>query len=107
MTSDWTFTDQDKRIAGGLQRLLPERLFDAHAHLYRIEDVKLTSQSVWSEGPAEVNVDLWRDHVGKHVGRDRLHGALFLATPLPNRGIERINDFVVEQARSRTRLSGG
>ncbi len=106
MNANWIFTDGDKKIRDEIQSSLPQRLFDAHAHLYRVEDLNLTAQSLWTQGPEEVNIGVWRDRLGKQVGNDRLDGAICLATPLPNCNIERVNGFIVEQMRTNPSCRG-
>ncbi len=56
---------------------LPARLFDAHAHLYRLETLT-TVPACMREGPASVTPSVWRKALAAHVGSSRVGGALFL-----------------------------
>ena len=78
----WQFTDTDKCAAEALQRRLPSRLYDVHAHLYHTGNVRPPVPFLeW--GPQEGCLSLWRQMIGRQVGADRLHGGLII--PYPSR----------------------
>lgn len=58
--SKWTFNDDDRKLAEALRSFLPDRVFDFHAHIYRLTDLNVSSDSsgLWGEGPEEVSVDV-------------------------------------------------
>ena len=56
MIDNWRFTDLDEQVAQEFQDFLPERVFDAHAHVYRVADLNLEGSSLFLEGPPEVMV---------------------------------------------------
>ncbi len=100
MLGNWTFTDTDDEVARELDSFLPERIFDAHAHIYRVDYLNsgLESPNVLVDGPADITVDLWRERIENQVGKGRLLGGLFFGAPVtPVMDVQRSNDFVVEQ----------
>jgi glutamate-1-semialdehyde 2,1-aminomutase len=101
MPANWTFDDLDRRIAAELQGFLPDRLCDAHAHLYRTSSLNLAGPSLWTEGPEVVDVAAWREHIGRQVGAERLAGALFVANPCGDlQAMAAENAFVIAQCDS-------
>jgi len=40
MIDNWTFTEIDRKIAKEMADFLPERIFDSHAHIWRVADWK-------------------------------------------------------------------
>jgi len=96
MTS-WTFNDIDQKLVGELQDFLPERVFDAHAHLYRTADLNAGPSSLYAQGPDEVGMEVWRAHHARFFGADRLKGGLFLGTPAVGCNVERLNAYLVAQ----------
>ena len=96
MTKNWTFSELDEKIAQDLQGFLPDQIFDAHAHAYRVDDLVLTGPSMLAEGPAEVTVEVWREYLGRQVGRRRLAGGLFFPARMEP-PTDNSNDFIVGQ----------
>ena len=95
MIDNWTFTEIDRKIAEEIADFLPERIFDSHAHIWRVADWKNSPTGVFTEGPREITIDVWREHVGRQMGEARLVGGFFLGVPMCD--IDRMNDFLVEQ----------
>ncbi len=96
----WTVTSADKALIAQQSPRLPPRLFDAHAHLWRVSDLD-PAPAFFEAGPAEAGVPEWRRWIGALLGpRVRPAGGLFL--PYPTRGgdIEAANRHAVEQAQS-------
>ena len=60
----WTFTAEDRAAARALAARLPDRLFDAHVHLYEQAHVSPRGPLIRT-GPATAGVDAWRRSVGK------------------------------------------
>ncbi len=99
MVGNWTYTELDAEVAQELQALLPERVFDTHAHVYHAPEVKRPEPHLFQEGPPVVTVDLWREYVGRLVGESRLAGAFVVANPLVDRAIlDSENAFVLRQS---------
>jgi glutamate-1-semialdehyde 2,1-aminomutase len=97
MVENWTFGDLDERVAQELRGFLPERVFDAHTHVYRVADLYLEGASLFAEGPAEVGIDVWRERSAQIFGEGCLQGGLFLATPTANCDRVRVNDYLISQ----------
>ncbi len=97
MVENWTFTDLDKQAAQELQGFLPERIFDAHAHVYRVNDLNVEGAGLFGEGPPEVGIGTWREYGARIFGESRLEGGLFLATPTANCDPERVNAYLLAQ----------
>ncbi len=96
MPTGWTFTEADRFLAERLQARLPRRVFDAHAHVYRREHIRVPVPFL-EGGPQEADHGVWLGHIGALVGANRLCGALF--APYVSRGCELdvINDYVAAQ----------
>ncbi|MFC1452007.1 aminotransferase class III-fold pyridoxal phosphate-dependent enzyme [Verrucomicrobiota bacterium] len=97
MATGWDFTAADADLAAVLRERVPERVFDAHMHLYAVEHIDPCPAFVrW--GPERADLGAWRRYMGSQIGESRLSGAL--CTPFPSKGgsIEAVNEFVVEQA---------
>jgi len=62
----------------GLADWLPETLFDAHAHLYRMDTLATVPDSFRDFGHAVVTPEVWRKALAAHIGPSRVGGALFL-----------------------------
>ena len=95
----WHQTDADRSLLAELAGRLPERIADAHAHIYRTAHLDPVPDFI-EPGPADSGIEEWRAHVGTIVGgAERLDGALIL--PYPNRSSDtaEVNRFVVEATR--------
>lgn len=98
MGGNWTFNETDRKLALELQDFLPERIFDAHNHIYRAEDLNLTAASFWTEGSAEVSIDTWRQCLAPMVsGASRLLGGLFFPVPGVASDLPKGNGYLLEQ----------
>ena len=106
MAGDWTFGEVDEAIAGTLARVLPDAVFDAHAHLYRVSDLSVPVPDFAARGPASATLAEWRRHTEQQVGRGRCRGGLFFPIPSVDQagadraGVDRANDFLLEQLSS-------
>ncbi len=96
-TGNWTFTETDAVIAAAVQKYLPDRLFDIHAHLYRKNDLGRPCPEFVGQGPDIADVDVWRTLLGDLCGAERLAGALFVPYPVKTGDVEAGNAFLVEQ----------
>ena len=81
MAKNWDWSDADADVAKTLQQQLPDRVFDAHAHLYRTADLGAEPSALFAAGPATVDVAQWRSHLGRQVGAGRLVGGLLFPVP--------------------------
>jgi len=97
LVKNWEFLESDEQILSQLCCILPERVFDIHAHIYKIE--LLGEQSdLYTKGPKEASVEVWRENVGRIIGIDRLADGLFIPPP-PSAAeyIEAANQYVLSQ----------
>jgi glutamate-1-semialdehyde 2,1-aminomutase len=98
MPGNWTYCDLDRNLAEELGSFIPERVFDAHAHLYRAASVQESKPGLFAQGPQVVTADVWREHIERQVGKSRLVGAFFVANPpVDPPSIVGENSFVLEQ----------
>jgi len=104
---NWTLEPLDEQIAGEIQAALPPRLFDAHAHIYRVADMRPEADGILVEGPDDVGVSQWRDSMERQVGAGRLCGGLLFPVPfVPEGGNDRANDYLFEQVAEDPMLKG-
>ena len=104
MESFWTHNELDRGIAEELQAFLPARVFDMHAHVYRVADLAQTSP-FFAAGPSETTVEVWRQHMSRHFLKPDLVGGLFLPAPFVSAdpdgsGFDLANGFLAEQLRT-------
>ena len=89
MIRDWMFEKEDAVAAKSMTAGLPAKVFDVHAHLYRKDMLPIPKgNSILATGPDEVTPAVWREHLGRQVGCDRVAGSLFI--PFPSAVQERI-----------------
>ncbi|MHB8897592.1 MAG: aminotransferase class III-fold pyridoxal phosphate-dependent enzyme [Thermoguttaceae bacterium] len=93
----WALAEYELAAAEQLQARLPERVFDAHAHIYRLADLPSPPPLV-AGGPLQVHLDHWRVAVGEQVGAKRLEGALLLPYPVKGLDVAAANRFVLAEA---------
>jgi glutamate-1-semialdehyde 2,1-aminomutase len=99
MQTNWSFTELDARVAAELQPLLPEALYDFHAHLYRLADARGQQVGLFAEGPEVAGLDAWRTHVERQVGRGRLRAGLFFGYPVAGCDLDGSNQFISSELR--------
>ena len=98
MPHNWTHDALDAAIAKELQGFLPQRVFDAHAHVYRVSSLRTSTPDLFSEGPEMATAEVWRQHIERHVGKGRLVGAFLATNPPRNRAdIAEENAFLLKQ----------
>jgi len=100
MPGNWSFTDTDATLAKEIQARLPGKVFDCHAHIYRVRDMHVTPPNFVLEGPPAAPIEEWRKHIGRQVGAERLRGGLFMPNISPTCDIAKANEFVFEQLKS-------
>jgi glutamate-1-semialdehyde 2,1-aminomutase len=101
----WSFTAEDRIAARELGARLPDRLFDAHAHLYESAHVSPGGPLIRT-GPATAGVDAWRRFLGRQVGASRLRHAICVPFPSQQGDLEAANRFVLKEIRRRKGLRG-
>ncbi len=97
MAGNWEFTQTDRLTSAEFHEHLPRRVFDAHAHLYRVADLDVGGHRLFAEGPDEAGLSQWREHIGRQVGCVRLDAGLFIPDPRPLRGIGAVNKYVLAE----------
>ncbi|MBI1301114.1 MAG: aminotransferase class III-fold pyridoxal phosphate-dependent enzyme [Alphaproteobacteria bacterium] len=95
----WNFNAYDAAVIAGLRDFLPDKVFDSHAHIYRVKDLHLDPRqhNLWSGGQEEVSIESWREHVAPFFTGTELIGGLFFPAPLPQADILASNAYLVEQ----------
>jgi glutamate-1-semialdehyde 2,1-aminomutase len=93
----WALARHDRAAAEELQTRLPERIFDAHAHVYRVADFS-APPTLAAGGPREVGLQHWREALGEQVGPERFRGGLLLPYPAKDLDVPSANDFVLAEA---------
>ena len=63
MERGWTFNEFDGKAVKQFSRFIPEKIFDFHAHMYCVPDLNLQAPSIWSGGPSEVFIDVWKKYL--------------------------------------------
>jgi len=70
---------------------LPPRIFDAHAHLYRVDQLGDAVSPLITDGPAAMGFDAWR------TAHHQSSGGLFFAYPTLTMDMGGANQFVLDQ----------
>jgi glutamate-1-semialdehyde 2,1-aminomutase len=96
----WQANATDRDLLVEMSDILPDRVLDAHAHLYRVADLGLTADHWLRQGPEAAGVAAWREGVGALVGRERLAGGLFIAFPAASGDMDAANAWVIQEAES-------
>ena len=101
MDPGWKFDKADENVAEELRGFLPKRIFDAHAHIWRVVDVG-GKFGFFSQGPDVATAETWRTSLGKFFPDADIVGAILMAihkagSADPLRRLDAANDFLVEQ----------
>ena len=99
MIENRAFTDVDREILEKIQDFIPEKVFDAHAHLWQLKDCYFPEKSEIAQGPKKATIEIWQKFVGRLIGKSRLKGGLFIGFPLCN--IDKTNDFLINQLKNK------
>jgi len=102
MTSNWTFNENDRKVAEDLADFIPKRVFDIHAHLYDTSpsDEGL-SQGFFGQGPEQVTYVEWQRRLSRQMGKGRITEGLFFPIPtLSANDPEKGNEFLLQQVAS-------
>ncbi len=100
------FNTADRKSANQLAQFLPEKIFDIHAHVYHTSDLNLSTSCVWSEGPSEVTVSIWRSHLLELLDGKELCGGLFFPAPAPEADLKKENTYLINQLKRETSCRG-
>jgi glutamate-1-semialdehyde 2,1-aminomutase len=89
-------TDAEKEILAELTSFLPDKVFDSHAHLWRVEDCRFSPGCETAEA-ADGTVSRWRGSLERIFGPARVRGGFFLGEPRSD--LDKANDFLVSELR--------
>ena len=89
-----TLSGPEKEILTELEDFLPGRVFDAHAHLWRVKDCRFTPGCEIAEA-ADGTIERWRESQSLLFGKPRVVGGFFLGEPRSD--IDGANAFLVSQ----------
>jgi len=101
MPDNWDWNERDEAAARQLQRRLPEEIFDAHAHLYRVEDLGGDINRLIAAGPRLADVEAWRGSLARQVGPSRVVGGLLSPMPCAECDLDAANRFILAQVQDR------
>ena len=79
-----------------LGAFIPDRIFDAHAHLYRREFFRGSVPALVTKFP-EMGLNDFRQIMGELIPNRKISGGLFFGWPDPEIDLERNNDFVRDE----------
>lgn len=106
MQYTWANDSFDKEASERLSSFLPEKIFDFHAHIYRVSDLNLSDPGLWTDGPAEVTISVWRQYLSEFLGNEKLAGGLFFPAPSPKCNINEANRFLAAQVKKENFSAG-
>ena len=93
----WNEAAVDQWLKAKIVPRLPERIFDAHMHIYRAADFGEAVPEYMTYDPF-ADLSHWRGHLGRMVGgEERLSGALVLPFPTVHHDTHDINKWVTER----------
>ncbi|MEN6604689.1 MAG: amidohydrolase family protein [Bryobacteraceae bacterium] len=95
----WNITASDSELfQRELDSFLPHRVFDAHAHFYRLEDFGANPPALRSAGPTPAGLAEFRDWSCR-LTPGREYSALVLGFPAAGLDVEAANRFVAAEVR--------
>lgn len=101
-----TCNDIDIEYMSELKKILPERIFDAHAHIYRERDLNLEKTSHALPQVSEISIDYWKTNLSKQLGGVTPEGGLFCPYPSPNCNIDAANDWLIDELKKHPQSRG-
>lgn len=106
-TTDWTITDWDRELfRRELDSFVPSRIFDAHAHVYRLADFAPgTAPAFVVAGPSVAGVSELERYLGELIPGRPMEGLYF---PYPHCGVDTAsaNEFLGTELSARPRSRG-
>jgi len=106
MNNNWIFNENDRKVACQLSGFLPDKIFDIHAHLYRIPDLNIPPTGIFAKGPAEVSYAVWKTRLTELLSEKELIGGLFFPVPTEKCDLKSANNFLLSQIKEE-KLSRG
>ncbi len=96
MANNWSLNDVDENVLVRLRASLPEKVFDVHAHVYKLSDLNLSADHVLRRRPESASIASWRNGVGAIVARN-LTGGLFFPYPAAEADVKACNKYLLAQ----------
>jgi len=96
-------TVAEQEILAELADFFPSRIFDAHAHLWRVKDCLFPPGCEFARS-ADGSIESWRESQERIFGSGRIVGGLFLGEPRSNP--EAANDYLIDELRSAPQSRG-
>jgi glutamate-1-semialdehyde 2,1-aminomutase len=90
-------TQADRYVLEELADFLPDRVFDAHAHLWRVKDCRFPPGCEIAQA-ADGTIESWRESQERIFGPGRVWGGLFLGEPRSD--ADGASDFLVKQLKN-------
>src|SRR5690625_3764266 len=94
---NWSIREEDNKVLRDIQSFIPEKVFDSHAHIYRVKDLNLNENNLFSEYTDEISINIWKKFQGQIFGNKRIKGGLFFPVPSVNANINNENAYLLEQ----------
>ena len=101
-----TFNAIDIEQMNDLKLILPEHIFDAHAHIYRSRDLNLEKPSPALPQVSEVSIEYWKTCLSKQLGGITLDGGLFCPYPSSHCDIDAANDWLIDELKKHPQSRG-
>lgn len=89
-----------------LYTIFPKQLFDAHAHIYRRQDLNLDQPSDALPNDSDISIHYWKIHLSKKLGDITLAGGLFCPYPSLNCDIDAANNWLIEELKKHPQSRG-
>lgn len=97
MGAHFTFERVDNELAAAAAAWTPARVFDAHAHLYRIEDLHADADAFFHLGPDPAGFSAWNAAMARHLPAANERAGLFFPFPTPQCDREAANHWILEE----------
>lgn len=96
---DWIWTEADQALCEKWMGDLPEKIFDVHTHIYRLQDLG-KQLSPYITGPSVADLDVWKEHMERLLGKGKKLSGIFVAPPCETtKKIEASNSFVLNEVK--------
>ncbi len=100
MAQSWKMNEDDRSMAEELKGFIPQKVFDAHAHIYRTGDIKNFDGSIFFDGPDDVGIQVWKENIKDILGKLPSGGLLMPVPQVGEEGLAFANNFLEEQLRN-------
>ncbi len=107
MIKNWIFNETDETVLREIKDFIPDKIFDAHAHVYRVKDLNIPESVFYNAGPEEAGVKEFRGYMDKILGSGCLQGSFLMPVPTKYGDIKKANDHVSKQLEIDNESFGG